>query len=120
MLRLLSNLATAASLVLTVAVCILWHRSYDQSEKLTWTRDHAMHSLRTAQGSLVFGLYQASFPILADAPRGLKFERDLPASAQLEMMTVLLLCSDASARTTYWNRGGFGWSHRRSSRDLIV
>jgi hypothetical protein len=36
------------------------------------------------------------------------------------MFSVLLLCSDPSARLVQWEHAGFAWSHRRSNRDLIV
>jgi hypothetical protein len=122
MARRLFNLAAAASLLLTVAVCVLWSRSYDLSDKVTLTRDDGLRTLRSAEGRVVLGLYLAdrSGRAAAGEVRGLTYVRDAASSAQIELFTVLLLCSDPTARLVQWEHGGFAWSHRRSSRDLIV
>ena len=120
MFRRLFNFATGASLLLTAAVCLLWWQSYARSEKVTWSRDNHLTYLRAAPGQAVLYLYHAKYPLLSRDVRGLQFSRDTATSPQLEMFSVLLLCSDPSARLVQWEHAGFAWSHRRSSRDLIV
>ena len=120
MLRRLFNLVTGASLLLTAAIGFVWWQSYDRSDKITWSQDHSLASLRSAQGCAVLHLYRAQRTIQSGDGRGIRYIRDLPASAQLEMLSVLLLCSDSSVRLVHWEHAGFGWSHRRSNSDLIV
>jgi hypothetical protein len=122
MTRKLSILFAAISLLACAAVCTTWARSYARSEKLTWRGEHGQHSLRSAPGHVVLSLY-AWYPAGPGPIRGkpgLSFERDQPTPATLELMTIFLLCSDATARTAHWEHGGFAWSQRSSSRDLIV
>ena len=121
MLRRLFNFASAASLLLMAGIGLLWWQSYAHSDKLAWSGDRAYTSLRSAQGRAVLYLYHADFPIRHNAEdRGLRRVRENAASAELERLSVLLLCSDSSVRIVHWNRGDFAWSHRSSNRDLIV
>lgn len=116
--RRFSTVLASLSLLVLIATFVLWARSYARSDRLAWTGDHARHSLRSAPGHVVLGIYAG--PARMPDPRGLKYERGDPNPARLELMTILLLCSDPTARTVQWERGGFAWSQRRSSRDLIV
>lgn len=120
MIRHLFNFAAGTAFLLAIAVCVFWSRSYRQSDKVTWMSEHSRTSLRSAPGQVVFGLYSANFPVSGRDPRGLSYTRDVPATPQWEIVSVLLLCSDPTARLVQWDRGGFTWSHRRSSRDLIL
>jgi hypothetical protein len=120
MIRRLFNLAAATALLLAAASCILWSRSYRLSDKLTWTDDYRHTSLRSAEGRLVFALYQADRSGVRAEPRGFRYDRDVHYAATLELMGIFLLCSDASVRMTHWDRGGFAWTRRSSSGGLIV
>jgi hypothetical protein len=120
MFRRLFNLATGASVLLTAAIGLCWWQSYACSEKVTWCRDNQLTYVRAAPGRAVLYLYRANYPLTSRDVRGVQFSREAAASSQLEMLTVLLLCSDSSVRLVHWQHAGFGWSHRRSSRDLIV
>jgi hypothetical protein len=124
--RPLFTLTAATSVLLTLALCTLWSRSYDRSDKLTWTRDDGVQTLRSAQGRVVLGLYLASRPnpntlaAAAATARPLRYERVEAASPDVELFSILVLCSDASTRLVQWNRAGFAWNQRRSRYDLIV
>jgi hypothetical protein len=120
MIRPLINLAAAAALLLTIATCILWSRSYRSSEKITWMRDRGQSSLRSAQGHVVFHLYQADRSSRPGDLRGLQYTRDAANPATMELLGVFFLCSDASVRLVHWDRGGFAWTRRSSSNTLIV
>jgi hypothetical protein len=122
MMRIFSRLLAVFPLLACVAIGVLWARSYAGSDKLVWTRDDGQRSLRSAQGQVVLGIYLANGPGRTSTgdDYGLKYERGGPAPAAMELMTILMLCSDRTATTIYWERGGFAWSQRRSSRDLIV
>ena len=121
MLRRLFNLATGASLLLSAAIGFFWWQSYGRSDKVAWSGERAYTSLRSAQGRAVLYLYRTDFPIRhATEDHGVRYVREVPASPDLEMLTVLLLCSDSSVRMVHWTHGNFAWSHRRSNRDLIV
>jgi predicted RNA-binding Zn-ribbon protein involved in translation (DUF1610 family) len=118
--RRLSNLAITTSLLLTAALCILWLRSYHLTDKLTLTRDDGTRSLRSAQGRVVLGLYLANYKLRPGEPRGIAYAKDQPGPAELDLIGVLFLCYDSSAKLVHWQHAGFAWSHRRSNRDLIV
>lgn len=120
MLRRLSNFATATAVLLTAAICFLWLRSYRLSDKVTLTRDDGTRSLRSAQGQVVLGLYLANYTVRPGDARGIAYTRGEPSSAQWDLMGVLFLCYDPSAKLIRWEHAGFAWSHRRSNRDLIV
>jgi len=122
MLRKLSILFAAVSLVACAAVCTAWTRSYARTEKLTWRGGHGQHSLRSAPGHVVLNVYAwyGPPPGPINGKPGLSVEHDQPTPATLELMTIFLLCSDRTAHTVYWEHGGFAWSQRSSSRDLIV
>ena len=121
-MRKLFVLFASISLLACAAVCTAWARSYARSEKLTWRGERGQHSLRSAPGHVVLSLYawypDGRGPIRGEP--GLAYERDVPTSAGAELMTIFLLCSDATARTLHWEHAGFAWSQRSSSRDLIV
>lgn len=122
MMRKLRRLAAVLSLLACAAVCTAWSRSYARSEKLIWTAEHGRHSVRSAPGHVVLGIYAwyggGRGPVTAEP--GLTYERDQPMPAGMELMTIFLLCSDRTARIVHWERGGFAWSQRSSSRDLII
>lgn len=122
MTRKLAIVFAVTSLLACAAVCTAWARSYARTERLTWRGGHGQHSVRSAPGHVVLNVYAwygpGSGPI--NGKPGLSIERDQPVPATLELMTIFLLCSDRSARTVYWEGGGFAWSQRSSSRDLIV
>ena len=121
MIRRLFNLAAAGALLLAIATCVFWSRSYRLSDKVTWTRDHNWSSLRSAQGHVVFHLYQADrWSGGPGEPRGFRYIRDAAGAPTLELLGVFFLCSDASARLVHWDRGGFAWTRRSSSGSLIV
>ncbi|HEY7117350.1 MAG TPA: hypothetical protein VH475_12230 [Tepidisphaeraceae bacterium] len=116
--RRLTTVPATLSLLVCFATCVLWARSYARSDHLVWTGDHTRRSLRSAPGHVVLGIYAG--PASMQDPRGLKYERGDPTPATLELMTIFLLCSDATARFIHWEHAGFAWSQRSSSRDLIV
>jgi hypothetical protein len=121
-MRKLFLLFAAASLLACAAVCTAWARSDAQSEKLIWRSDRAQHSLRSAPDHVVLRLYAwygAGRGPVAGKP-GLSYDRDQPTPATWDLMSIFLLCSDRTARTVHWERAGFAWSQRSSSRDLIV
>ena len=54
--RRLINLAVAVSLVLFLAIIVLWVRSYAASDYLIWQNVNGQRTLRTARGSVVLWL----------------------------------------------------------------
>ena len=110
----------ALSLLMCVAACVAWWRSYERSDKVVWTRDDGQRSLRSAQGEVVLSLYLADWSDRPDKARGLRYTTDLPTSGAFELMTPLLLCYDPTAQVVRWQRGGFAWSRRGSSDDLTA
>src|SRR4051812_16625415 len=110
MFRRLINFATGASLLLTATICFLWWQSYARSDKVTWSSANDLTYLRAAPGRAVLYLYRANYPHHSRDARGLRFGRDAAAAPELEMMSVLFLCSNPSARLVQWEHAGFAWS----------
>jgi hypothetical protein len=120
MLRTLLNLAATLALLLTIAICVVWQRSYAASDRLMWVRDDGWRSVRSAQGRLVLSITLADMSGRLLDRRGVRYERDPAMPATVELLTIYLLCADASAKVVHWERADFAWQQRRSSRDLIV
>ena len=108
------------SLLLCMAACIMWARSYDASERLVWTRDDGRRTLRSAEGRVVLNLNLADWSARNDIVRGVTYTRDTASGAQLELLLPLFLCYDPTAVFVQWERAGFAWSKRQSSDDLIA
>src|SRR6266550_2611218 len=102
MTRRLSNLAIAASLLLTAAIAILWLRSYHLTDKLTLTRDDGLRSLRSAQGRVVLGLYLANYKIRPSETYGFAYAQAESSPAQWDLMGMLFLCYDPSVKLVEW------------------
>jgi 4-amino-4-deoxy-L-arabinose transferase-like glycosyltransferase len=105
--RHLFTLCSASSLLLFVAVCVLWVRSYRVSDQLIWRRIDGFRSLRTAQGHVVLDLYLGDRTGGPADFYGLKYQRDSVSPAGNEGLGALNV--DPGDTWIDWHRGGFAW-----------
>lgn len=103
----------AASLLLFVTICVLWVRSYSLSDHLTWRRTDGQRGLRTRQGHLALNLLLADHSNQPPSYFALTYQRDVPMSAESELLWRLLVYPDPRDRVVHRERGGFVWYTRR-------
>lgn len=120
MRRLLFTLCSALSLLLGVAVCVLWARSYESSDQLVWRGEASERSVRSCKGRVVFGLNTGNRFYQGGGPPGLKYARGPAVSPEKEMIELLILCSPGGEKTVQWRRGDFAWIGRRNPRGHIA
>jgi hypothetical protein len=122
MLRLLRHIFTLTcitSLLLMVAICIIWIRSYRYSDSFSSRSASGFRGLYTRQGHLVFHLLSANWSNQPADTLGLKYLREEPAPPSRDLITRLLLCTDSGMTEVFWERGQFAW-WRRSRPDGVV
>jgi hypothetical protein len=108
----LFNLATALSLLLCLAVCTLWLRSYWSQEKLTWITVNGYRSIWTAKGSVELGLLQGDGVYKPNETASPKYSRDSPNSP---FNGLLFLDFDYPITHTDWQHAGFAWHEVRET-----
>ncbi len=113
----LLSFAAALSLLLSVAVCVLWVRSYGLSDQLDWRCDGGWRSVRSAQGRVAVGLLLADWSGQPADFYGLKYERGKPRPPFNHR---IFLGPDEGDTWFGWERGGFAWYGKRNARRGIL
>src|SRR5207253_2204019 len=109
MRRRLFNIATALSLILCAAVCLLWIRSYWYTDRITQQRANGERSMRTRQGHLVVGSFVAEGSRVPSQACGFFYQSDLASPPNVDLLAILYIYPDARNRVIHWERGGFGY-----------
>ena len=104
--RQLLTLIAAFSLLLSLIAGVMWIRSYDVAERITWRRTDGDRSVATDHGRLRLS-WDLGFVSQTNRPRGLEYERPHSAFALLD--PILFMCSDTGEIYQYWERAGFSW-----------
>lgn len=117
MRRRLFNFVTAASLLLCVAACVLWVRSFFLTEQLTLRCKGGWRTVQTGKGQLAIRLLLADWSNVPADTFGPKYQRDLvmPPSNYF-----IYLSPERGDRSFFWRRGGFAWHELRNARRGIV
>jgi hypothetical protein len=122
--RPLAAAAAVGSLVLCLAVCALWVRSYRLSDQLLWTAADGQGLVKSAKGHLVVHAYldrnTTPIPRRPATKREISYRRDEAFGPSIDLAEILFLCADATARVAQWQHGGFAWQRRQSSRDVVA
>jgi hypothetical protein len=104
----------ALSLLLCVAVCILWWRSYRLSERLTWRNTGGYRSVQTARGHLVVSFLLIDWSRQpAKTFHGPKYKWDDPDPPFNHLPIMNGYAGDALA-SYQWH--GFAWHERRNAK----
>jgi hypothetical protein len=113
MIRRLFTLLSAVSLLLCVATCALWARSYRLSDQVKWDRIDGVGWIRTAEGHVMSGLFVGNHSGGPADYYGLKYASD---RASPPLNGLVLLNHDAGDTDFSWERGGFAWYEMRAMR----
>jgi len=105
--RRLFTLTSALSLLLCLAVCVLWARSYQLMDEVTWRHIGGVRWARTSKAHLEVGAYVTnSAPSQPGDSFGFKYRRE---RANLPMNPFLYLGPDVGDMNFSWERGDFAW-----------
>ena len=116
-MRRLLDIFAVTSLLLLVAVCVLWYRSYRLSERIQWRNDRGSRSIRSATGYVELGLLVTDWSKHPAEFHGPRYQRDMP---QPPFNYLLLMCSSAGDTRTGWEWRGFAWHERRNPNQGIL
>jgi hypothetical protein len=111
-MRRLLDIFAGVSLLLCVAVCVLWVRSYRLSERVEWQGQAGWRSVRSATGQVEVALLVADWSGHPAEFHGPRYERDV---ARRPFNWLMLLCGSAGDTRASWEWGGFAW-HERHNR----
>jgi len=106
MRRKLFNLAAALSLLLCVAVCVLWARSYGLTDQIVWNRATGVRSIGSYGGRVVLAMNESTRARLSPYGYGFHHSRDKSSPANF---SVVMVSIDRGSTYSDWEGGGFKW-----------
>jgi hypothetical protein len=112
----LFTICSALSLLLFVAVSILWVRSYGLTDKLVWRRAEAERSIRSGKGHVLLALYLGDRSSRPADWFGLTYERGTPRPVIWDRNVTLLMNGEPGDTLAQYDAGGFAWFERRNVR----
>lgn len=104
------------SLLLCIALCIIWVRSYQMSEQINWRNAGGWRAVCSARGDLEVALLLADWSNYPQEFRAPRYERDAPRPPFNYLM---LLGGDVGDVYFDWERRGFAWHQKRSPRGAL-
>jgi hypothetical protein len=117
LVRHLFTVGCVLSLLLGVAICIIWFRSYRMSEQINWSNDRGWRAIRSAEGSIVISMLIADWSNRPDLFHGPQYETDLPNPPFNYLM---LLGGNWDDRNFNWEWHGLSWHHKRNTRQQTM
>jgi hypothetical protein len=118
LLRHLATLLSAGSLLLFLAVCVLWIRSYQHTDCFARNSAGGHASVHSRQGALVLYVLRADWSNQPTASLGLKYDVDQPAPPSVDILTTKFLYTDSGVTDSSYQYGAFAlW--RRSRPDGV-
>ena len=114
MRRRLFTLSSALSLLLCVALCVMWVRSHRLSERLTWRNTGGYRSVHTARGHVVVSFLLADWSKKPPQTfHGPKYKWDDPDPP---FNNLLIMNGYSGDRLASHKWAGFAWHERRNAR----
>jgi hypothetical protein len=111
--RHLFTLCSALSLVLCIAVCVLWVRSYHMTEQVNWRNAGGWRAVRSASGNLEVALLLADWTDYPNEFRKPRYERDV---ARPPFNYLMVMGGNWDDVNSDWEWRGFGWHQKRNTR----
>jgi hypothetical protein len=111
--RHLFTLCAAISLLVGVAVCVLWKRSYRLSEQVNWRNADAWRTVRTASGNVEVALLVTDWSAYAQLFHAPRYERDV---ARPPFNFLRLMGGNSGDVNSNWEWRGFAWHQKRNTR----
>ena len=113
MRRGLFTISSAISLLLCIAVCTLWIRSYWLGDTVTWANADGHRRIRTASGSLSIHLALEDWSTVPARFQPLRYQRD---DWSTPMNWHVFLSPNPGNVHTSWEFAGFAWYQLRNTR----
>jgi hypothetical protein len=114
MKRRVFTICSGVSLVLFVAVVVLWVRSHGSTDRIDWRNERGSRSVRTARGHAVLYLYVADLSDRPDRHHGPRYQHEDHPSVPFN---TLILMAGERGETSYSREwAGFAWHERRNVR----
>src|SRR5437867_1602435 len=104
---------SALSLLLCVAVCVPWARSYRLTDQITWRCAGGWRSVRSAHGYVEVSLLLADWSDHPELFNGPKYQRD---EARPPVNWLMELGGSSGDRDLSWEWRGFAWYEKRNTR----
>jgi hypothetical protein len=117
MLRKLFNITSATCVILFIAVCVMWMRSYRCAERIDWSRSDGQRTVYSSSGQLAVHLYLVDW---SNQPAQFGWKYTKEQASYLLMRIEMFLCSDSSMVISEWDRFGFGWYRRTTNSSMIA
>jgi hypothetical protein len=103
------TLSSALSLLLCIATCFLWPRSYRWSDQFIWTHPRGQRSILSNDGHLFLSLFRADWSRQPQNTLGLRYQRDTSFPTSAAIFGRLYVYPDPRNLTVTWNGAGFGY-----------
>lgn len=113
MKRRIFTILAGVSLLLFVAVMVLWVRSYELSDRIHWRHERGWRLVRTAKGYVVLNLFLADRSNRREDFHGPRYER---GEAQAPFNHLIFLGGARGDTLFSWEWAGFAWHERRNVR----
>jgi hypothetical protein len=117
--RHLGRLICAGSLLLFLAVCVLWIRSHFVTDRIRLRSASGARAFYSRQGNVVFYMLRADWSKQPASALGLDYQRDEPGPASNELSVRHFLCCDSGASEVFWQHGSFAWWDRHRSDGVL-
>jgi hypothetical protein len=111
--RHLFTLCAALSMLLCIAICFLWARSYRMSEQINWRNAGGWRAVRTASGNIDVALLLADWSAYPQEFRRPTYQRDI---AQPPFNYLIEMGGNWDDVNFDWEWHGFAWHHNRNTR----
>jgi len=111
------TLCSALSLLLCIAICVLWVRSYRISEQVNWRNAGGWRAVSTASGEVEVALLLADWSAYPREFRTPRYERDMP---RLPVNYLMELGGSWDDVDSDWQWRGFAWHQKRNTRQGIL
>lgn len=115
MRRLARHLLTCCSVVsvlLGIAVCVFWWRSYRMSERIIWRGDSGWRSITSACGDVEISLLVIHPSPYSYSPKGIRYDRDTPRPP---FDYIRLMGGSVADIYSSWEWHGFAWHQVRNT-----
>jgi hypothetical protein len=110
-MRRLFDIFAGTSLLVCVAVCVVWFRSYRLCEAIEWRCERGSRCIRSAAGHLEVSLLVADWSQHPNEFHGPRYKRDGPRPP---FNYLLFLCSSRGDTRASHEWGGFAWHELRN------
>src|SRR3954466_6321142 len=111
LLRHIFTCCAALSLLLCLALCVLWFRSYRMREQINWCNTGGWRAVRSARGDLEVAFLLSDW---SNSPQEFHSPRYERGAAQPPFNYLMMMGGSSGDVNFDWQWRGFAWHHKRS------